>query len=783
MRIVERNKVFVLMVAPYLVFLVLFMSVGWIVQERTTELLREESVKVNRSLLEQSRTTLDRRLADIDRIAQELYSDSRLTRLQDIEEPFQGATTYLLLDTQKRLASYSLYNNFVFDYFILYSRSGLVLSDDTIYEMPKFYDHVMQIKGQSYEEWRSRWMDAYYSKEVLPAGQVTYNRQPYSLVTVLQSIGNPGFQKGVIAILIDNKEIQKLLGGVDISDGGIAYILDEQGRVVSSVSSRSGERVAEAEAIPVSRGELIGGEGVLEPTRSRPMFVTYTTSEYNGWTYVAAQPEHVILEKADYIKTIFMTILVFALGGGIAISCWLAYRSSRPVQSILNQLANRFGGDVGSRRDIYRLIRDKLAILMDNNDKLESQLKEQAPLLRSAFAERLLKGDITDPEEAAAQSSHVGMELAGAPYYAAVIVQLRGYERLSYHADLWQELGIVRLRFKELLAKALGARGLLHDMAADQIVLLFALSDAREGQCRQELAQLLEQLYARAGEEAEATPILAAGGVYPSLIELARSFEEARQALNYSAWRNQPGIIHYDDTPREHHLYYYPPELQTRLINCAAAGDEQGVARLFDELREANLTNRHLTIPMLRLLFHEVWGTVFKLYAKAGAETQPLLEFMTGRTDSPLGFEALEEGLRQAQQAVEKICRQAGDRKKSGNQALLSRITQLLERAYAEQELCLESAAAELDISRVYLSQFFKEQTGENFSDYLEKVRMNEARRLLLNTRLPIYDIALQVGYSSLNTFGRAFKRMHGLSATTYRESGIGKEGLQTPSS
>jgi len=74
-------------------------------------------------------------------------------------------------------------------------------------------------------------------------------------------------------------------------------------------------------------------------------------------------------------------------------------------------------------------------------------------------------------------------------------------------------------------------------------------------------------------------------------------------------------------------------------------------------------------------------------------------------------------------------------------------------------------------MSEVYLSQFFKEQSGETFSSYLERIRMEKAVELLLTSEQSIQVIAEKVGYSTSNTFGRAFKRIYGMSALSYRKT------------
>lgn len=109
-------------------------------------------------------------------------------------------------------------------------------------------------------------------------------------------------------------------------------------------------------------------------------------------------------------------------------------------------------------------------------------------------------------------------------------------------------------------------------------------------------------------------------------------------------------------------------------------------------------------------------------------------------------------------------------RKKSRNVQLIRDTVDYIHQQYGQADLSLDAAADHLNISKGYLSQFFKEQTGVNFSEYVENLRMDKAKQLLSETRLPIRDIAQQVGYHASSTFCRAFKRGSGISATAYRD-------------
>lgn len=96
-----------------------------------------------------------------------------------------------------------------------------------------------------------------------------------------------------------------------------------------------------------------------------------------------------------------------------------------------------------------------------------------------------------------------------------------------------------------------------------------------------------------------------------------------------------------------------------------------------------------------------------------------------------------------------------------------------LHKKYANQELSLSHLADLLNMSSVYLSTYIKEKTGGNFIDHLNKIRVEKAQELLVTTELTIHDVAREVGYANITSFGRMFKKNTGLSPGDYRKRHI----------
>lgn len=109
----------------------------------------------------------------------------------------------------------------------------------------------------------------------------------------------------------------------------------------------------------------------------------------------------------------------------------------------------------------------------------------------------------------------------------------------------------------------------------------------------------------------------------------------------------------------------------------------------------------------------------------------------------------------------------AGEPRKRRKEVLLA--MELMARDLAEP-LTLTSVAAEVGLSSFYLSRLFKEETGEAFNDYLTRLRIDQAIRLLKTTTLKVYEVAGRVGIPSYRYFSVVFRGITGVSPTEFKK-------------
>ncbi len=85
-------------------------------------------------------------------------------------------------------------------------------------------------------------------------------------------------------------------------------------------------------------------------------------------------------------------------------------------------------------------------------------------------------------------------------------------------------------------------------------------------------------------------------------------------------------------------------------------------------------------------------------------------------------------------------------------------------------DLSLKTMARQLNINSSYLSSLFAKEMGMPMTEYVNRRRIQYAKKLLLLTNLPVKSIALQCGISDMHYFSRLFKRMTGITPRAFRE-------------
>ena len=120
------------------------------------------------------------------------------------------------------------------------------------------------------------------------------------------------------------------------------------------------------------------------------------------------------------------------------------------------------------------------------------------------------------------------------------------------------------------------------------------------------------------------------------------------------------------------------------------------------------------------------------------------------------------------QQQFERIMAAIGT---STRDSVLDEILNYIHHNYANN-ITLESIAPLFGYNRSYLGKIFSKKMGQNFNSYLDQIRIEHSKELLLRDEAKVYAIAARVGYKNVDYFHIKFKKLTGMSPAEFRRAG-----------
>lgn len=215
------------------------------------------------------------------------------------------------------------------------------------------------------------------------------------------------------------------------------------------------------------------------------------------------------------------------------------------------------------------------------------------------------------------------------------------------------------------------------------------------------------------------------------------------------------------------HLFCYAQEEE--LYASIRTGEDEKAGVAADKL-DGILFGEYPPLYYLRIRLQEIILRMGRCAVESGAEAKeifPSLQNYILKVGSQYDYERLQGILREAAlecaERVWEVCSRQGTQ-------ITQAARRFMEKNYGAM-LSLDEIAEQIGTSSSYLSRRFKQEMGQSVTSYLNAIRIEEAKKLLLDESLPITEVAFKVGYGSVQHFGRTFKAHTGYSPTSWRRN------------
>lgn len=119
-----------------------------------------------------------------------------------------------------------------------------------------------------------------------------------------------------------------------------------------------------------------------------------------------------------------------------------------------------------------------------------------------------------------------------------------------------------------------------------------------------------------------------------------------------------------------------------------------------------------------------------------------------------------------------KLLIKENDNEKSSFPVVVTNIKNYIDEFFAS-DLSVYNIANVFNYHEKYLGKIFKKHTSMSIHEYINNKRLQEAEKLIINSSLPIIEIATRVGFNNVTYFNRLFKKTFNFSPSTYRNQKI----------
>lgn len=252
---------------------------------------------------------------------------------------------------------------------------------------------------------------------------------------------------------------------------------------------------------------------------------------------------------------------------------------------------------------------------------------------------------------------------------------------------------------------------------------------------------------------------------------ISRSFEEARYALSYKVVKGTGAVIPYPETLNLTGRRHPVPEeliakLEAELDNLNEEGCVGIIREIFRDMEiRTGMSPTDLQLQCLNILLSSVRKMSFQQLQEndfLGRNILSLEGISSFRTP-----ERLENWMIQVIRGIIAFKIKHHVPKKKD---IIAEIKDYVSKHYNDQ-ITLAELASRFFISPYYLSQLFKQKTGDTYLNFLAQVRIGKAKELLAQTDLKVYEICQMVGYSDTQHFARLFEKLTGCKPSEYRKS------------
>lgn len=569
---------------------------------------------------------------------------------------------------------------------------------------------------------------------------------------------------GAVVVNVYERELYNLLNDTAYEKEGSVIIINNKGTVIShSDKQLIGRSLSDRQHI---KNILLAGDTTgyfIDGAGSESRMYSFYKSEFNNWIYVGVMSMESLVRKTEAMRNgIFLLIIILMLSG-VVFSYFFSKNMYNPVKKLMNEIQKHKGTDLrekGNEMAVLSRVFDSLAKQADN---LTRALETNRQALRDKYLTDLLKGD--------ALSS--GAEGPGElcffhDCFVCALISIDRYETFSdkYSTDEQYYMKMMILKAcEEVTRGSFDVYGVPYEKNKLAVILNCGRDAARS--VHDTLHKSFTALQGEISKVLSNSISIGIGGCYEGEKSIGLSFSEAQEALKNRIIKGGGSIIFHRDIGGCESGYFYPYNLEKRILNLLRLGSKQEVLDAIRELTDQIRGRKGLSHDNIHQIFIQLIGNTVRFLVESNINISNIFGNDYNIYQKLSSKETLDEIQVWLMGFYSAVIQYMADSRDTGN-SHADRVMDYIHKNY-KMNIDTTSIADNTGVGYSSVGRIVKNRTGKNVLEYINSLRIEEAKRLLKQSNMNLTAVALNVGYNNDQSFSRFFKKFEGITPGEFR--------------
>lgn len=761
----KKNSVILAWLFSYLTFLCLFVIISVFVYFKTSKVVESEINQSNILLLERIEKNMDNVIIEARKLGDQLISNNKIQSLANLRGELQDYQYNDVSQITKNLNTYRGSSKFIDEITIYLRGIDLAISSTNATDLKTYYRSNYTRDDEDYIRWVKK-LQGNYTEKLIGTQIINPQKTENTVVYIRQlSMKDKSDLSPLIVISMNKENFIKEAKGLENYENGTILILDENNQVIAS----SGELSQE---LSLKYSDLNGSVGMLHTNHGTEKVVaSYMSSKINKLKYVFVAPEKVYLKEINHTRNLTIGAVSLCIVLGNILIWFFLRRSYNPIKQLVLLLKDHAEYLPDNKENEYSLIQKAIKRTIDEKNLMGSQLDKQKFMLRDSFLKKLLRG--YTKEEIPTEEKDIIYNIDFKKDYFSVIlffIEDNNNDLTSYSSqDEAGEINYVLCKVINEIFSQYHSEIVIE--GKNSIASIINIDDDGSQTTKFVLAEVIEEVNKIVKEHFNIELAATISTVHKGISGIAKAYSEAVYTMKYKKVYGIDNTLFFEDIKDiSDRTYYYPLNKEEQLINYIKSGDYIEAKHLLDEIFQNNFESNYLTIELAECFMLNLVSTMLRTVNEISNLSGENLPKEIDPVKMLLPCSTIEEMKVQINEFLKNICGYLELKNSDNSKWTKNVVIPFLNTHFSDKNLNITKIAEHFNMHPGYLSRLFKLQTGEGLLDYINKIRVQEAKILIKENNIEIDDAALKVGYSNVRTFYRTFKKYEGITPGQYKE-------------